>query len=72
MFNCYFELNEENFDILFVNAIIENLKYGIISLDAMFSGNITDEYYYDDADLTELNFNATNIMIKNCFFSECF
>lgn len=48
MFNCYFELNEENFDILFVNAIIENLKYGIISLDAMFLGKITDEYYYDE------------------------
>ena len=49
MFNCYLELNEDNVDLLFVNAVLENLKYGIISLDAMFRQEITDDFYaYDD------------------------
>ena len=47
MFNYYFEFNEDNRDLLFVNAVLENLKYGIISLDAMFAGNITRDFYND-------------------------
>lgn len=33
MFNRKIEITEDNESILFVNAVIENLRYGIISLD---------------------------------------
>lgn len=47
MYNTYLKINEENIDLLFVNAVVENLKYGIISLDAMFGGEITDKFDND-------------------------
>ena len=35
MFNRRIEITEDNESILFLNAVIENLRYGIISLDMM-------------------------------------
>ena len=37
MFNRQIEITSENESILFINAVIENLRYGIISLDMMFN-----------------------------------
>lgn len=48
MFNRKIEATKENQDILFVNAVIENLRYGLISLDAILNGGITSEYYNDE------------------------
>ena len=48
MFNRKIEITEENESILFVNAVIENLRYGIISLDMMQNykiGNCYNDYY---------------------------
>ena len=45
MFNRQIEITRENESILFINAVIENLRYGIISLDRMFSGKIFEDYY---------------------------
>lgn len=51
MFNRKIEITKENESILFVNAVIENLRYGIISLDMMQnykSGNCYNGDYYDE------------------------
>ena len=51
MFNRQIEITRENESILFINAVIENLRYGIISLDRMFSGKTLEDYYnnyYDE------------------------
>lgn len=48
MFNRKIEITEDNESILFVNAVIENLRYGIISLDMMQNykdGNCYNDYY---------------------------
>lgn len=48
MFNRQIEITSENESILFINAVIENLRYGIISLDMMFNNveeNICQKYY---------------------------
>ena len=48
MFNRQIEITRENESILFINAVIENLRYGIISLDMMFNSveeNICQKYY---------------------------
>ncbi len=47
MFDRQIEITKENSDILFVNAVIENLKYGIISLDTMFSHRMTELFCGD-------------------------
>ena len=36
MFNRQIEITRENESILFINAVVENLRYGIISLDIVF------------------------------------
>lgn len=48
MFDEYIEFNEENMDLLFVNGVVENLKYGLISLDTMFRGEVADSFYHDE------------------------
>ena len=48
MFNREIEITEDNKDILFANAIIENLRYGIISLDTMFRGQLTEDFHGDE------------------------
>ena len=51
MFNRKIEITKENESILFVNAVIENLRYGIISLDMMKnykSSNCYNGDYYDE------------------------
>jgi len=50
MFNRKIEITEDNESILFVNAVIENLRYGIISLDMMQNNKIGNCYndYYDE------------------------
>ena len=50
MFNRKIEITKENESILFVNAVIENLRYGIISLDMMQHHEINNYYndYYDE------------------------
>ena len=48
MFNQYIEITDENKDILFVNTLIENIKYALISLDEMFSKNITSAFDYNE------------------------
>ena len=49
MFNRPIEIAKENESILFINAVIENLRYANISLDIMFNGG-KDIYqkYYDE------------------------
>ena len=50
MFNRQIEITRENESILFINAVIENLRYGIISLDMMFNCDEENLYqnYYDE------------------------
>ena len=49
MFNRKIKISKENQSILFINAVIENLRYGIISLDMMFNCNDnTIRQNYDD------------------------
>ena len=50
MFNRKIEITEENESILFINAVVENLRYGIISLDMMFNCDKDSQYcgYYDE------------------------
>ena len=50
MFNRKIETTRENESILFINAVIENLRYGIISLDMMFNCDeeIIRQKYYDE------------------------
>ena len=50
MFNRKIEISKETESILFVNAVIENLRYGIISLDMMQNYEINNCYndYYDE------------------------
>ncbi len=45
MFNRRIEITKENEPILFINAVIENLRYAIISLDAIFSQKDYSGYY---------------------------
>ena len=48
MFNRRIEITKENESILFINAVIENLRYGLISLDMMFhcdEGSVYQNYY---------------------------
>ncbi len=51
MFNLKIPINESNIEILFANALVENLRYGIITLDAMFDmkfeGKLADIFYGD-------------------------
>lgn len=48
MFNQYLEMSEENADIIIANTIIENLKFIIVSLDAVFRGEIGEEFFGED------------------------
>ena len=50
MFNRQIEITRENESILFINAVVENLRYGIISLDMMFNCDEENLYqnYYDE------------------------
>ena len=50
MFNRQIKITRENESILFINSVIENLRYGIISLDIMLSCGEEDIYqkYYDE------------------------
>ncbi len=50
MFNRQIEITRENESLLFINAVIENLRYGIISLDMMFNGDEENLYqnHYDE------------------------
>lgn len=49
MFNRQIEITRKNESILFINAVIENLRYGIISLDMMFNCDEETDFqqYYD-------------------------
>lgn len=48
MYNEYIEITKDNEGLLFINAVIENLKYGLISLEAIFRGEITADYYENE------------------------
>jgi len=48
MFNRKIEITKENESILFINAVIENLRYAIISLDAILNGYDDSSNYYDE------------------------
>ena len=50
MFNRQIEITRENESILFINSVIENLRYGLISLDTMFNYDEESVYqrYYDE------------------------
>ena len=48
MFNRKIEITKENKSILFINAVVENLRYAIISLDAIFNGRNEFGDYYDE------------------------
>lgn len=56
MFNRRIAITEKNIDILFANALIENLRYGIISLDMMFRQKHTKELYTEDLYYDEYTF----------------
>lgn len=45
MFNRRIEITKENESILFINAVIENLRYAIISLDEIFYNKDYSGYY---------------------------
>lgn len=45
MFNRRIEITKENESILFINAVIENLRYAIISLDEIFYKKDYSGYY---------------------------
>lgn len=44
MYNHYVEITRETEGLLFINAVIENLRYGLISLNAIFRGEIPEDY----------------------------
>ena len=48
MFNQYLELTEENADIIIANSVIENLKFIVVSLDAIFGGQMGEEFFSED------------------------
>ncbi len=50
MFNRQIEITRENESILFINSVIENLRYGLISLDMMFNCDERRvcQNYYDE------------------------
>ena len=48
MFNQYLEITLENADIAIANAVIENLKFIVISLDLIFRGTAGEAFYYED------------------------
>ena len=50
MFNRQIEITRENESILFINSVIENLRYSLISLDTMFNYDEESVYqrYYDE------------------------
>ena len=50
MFNRQIEITRENESILCINSVIENLRYGLISLDTMFNYDEESVYqrYYDE------------------------
>lgn len=45
MFNRKIKITKENESILFINAVIEYLRYAIISLDAIFNTSDYSDYY---------------------------
>ncbi len=73
MFNKRIEIREDNGKILFVNALIENLRYALISLDAMFSKEIHKEfggdkhtfYFFYMQSLLTAQGNIWNILFNN-------
>lgn len=78
MFNRKIEISKGNESILFINAVIENLRYGIISLDIMFSHEDNREYihsYYDEhtffffhlQSLLMAQGNIHNVLFNNFF-----
>ena len=77
MFNRKIEITEENESILFINAVVENLRYGIISLDMMFNCDKDSQYcgYYDEH--TFYFFHMQSVLaaqgnIYNVLFSDFF
>lgn len=48
MFNQYLELTPENADIAMVNAVLEDLKFIVISLDQIFHGYAGEDYYNEE------------------------
>ncbi len=75
MFNREIEITKENESILFLNAVIENLRYAIISLDMIFNGSI--EYRHYDDEHTFYFFHIQSILtaqgnIYNVLYNDCF
>ncbi len=78
MFNLKIPIDENNLEILFANALVENLRYGIISLDTMFytkfegevAGTFEDEhtfyFFYMQSVLTAQG-NIWNVLFNNYF-----
>lgn len=48
MFNQYLEMTEDNYEIIMANAIIENLKFLIISLDIIFNQKTNETFFYEE------------------------
>lgn len=75
MFNRRFEITKENESILFINAVIENLRYAIISLDQIFSGydacsNYDDEhtfYFFHMQSILTAQGNIYNVLFNDYF-----
>ena len=77
MFNRQIEITRENESILFINAVVENLRYGIISLDMMFHCDKENLYqnYYDEhtfyffhmQSVLTAQGNIHNVLFNNCF-----
>ncbi len=76
MFNLKIPIDENNLEILFANALVENLRYGIISLDTMFNtefegtvaGTFQDEhtfYFYHMQSVLTAQGNIWNVLFDN-------
>ena len=75
MFNRKIEITKENESILFINAVIENLRYAIISLDIIFNGgddcsDYDDEhtfYFFHMQSILTAQGNIYNVLFNNYY-----
>lgn len=79
MFNRKIKITKENESILFINAVIENLRYAIISLDAIFNTSDCSDYsdYSDCYDEHTFYFHMQSVLtaqgnIYNVLFNDYF
>ena len=74
MFNRKIDIAKGNESILFINAVIENLRYIMISLDAIFCGTDYSDYYDEHTfyffhmqSVLTAQGNISNVLYNNYF-----